>query len=147
MEFQRAGMAELPEVLALMREFYPSEGLHLDEALAARGLHWVLADPQRGAVFLLRVESELAGYFALTAGVSLEFGGPYLLLDELYLREPFRGKGLGRMAMNFIEDYARQPGSGVLRLEVHDCNERAKNLYRKRGFLDDRRWIFTKPLT
>jgi len=35
MEFQRAGVAELPKVLDLMREFYPSEGLHLDEALAA----------------------------------------------------------------------------------------------------------------
>jgi len=106
----------------------------------------VLADPQRGAVFLLRAEGELAGYFALTSGVSLEFGGPYLLLDELYLREPFRGKGRGRLAMDFIEDYARQAGSGALRLEVHDCNERAKDLYRRRGFLDDRRWIFTKPL-
>ena len=146
MKFVPAGPKDCPEVLTLMREFYPLEGLKLDEALAAQGLKWVLADPERGAIFLMRVSGELVGYCALTAGVSLEFGGPYLLLDELYLRAPFRGSGLGRQTMDFVESFARQTGCRGLRLEVHDFNERAKELYRRRGFVDDRRWIFTKSL-
>jgi len=146
MEFQRAGLLDLPEVLALMREFYPLEGLTLDESLAAKALLWVLENPERGAIFLVRGDSKTAGYFALTAGVSLEFGGPFLLLDELYLREPCRGRGLGIQMLDFLESYARQTDCRALRLEVHDANSRAKELYLKRGFVDDRRWIYTKNL-
>lgn len=146
MEFQRAGPAEVQELLGLMREFYALEQLGWNEWLAEKGLRWVLADPARGAVFLLRVEEGVAGYCALTAGVSLEFGGPYLLLDELFLRAQFRGRGFGRQAMEFVEAFARQAECGVLRLEVHDVNESAKDLYRRRGFADDRRWVFTKAL-
>ena len=146
MEIRRASLTEIEEVLTLMREFYPLERLTLNETLAAKGLRWVLADAAHGAVFLLWVDGRPEGYCVLTAGVSLEFGGPYLLLDELYLREPFRGRGLGRDAMEFVEAFARQAGYTALRLEVHDVNERAKSLYRRRGFEDDRRWIFTKPL-
>lgn len=146
MEFQRAGLLELPEVLALMREFYPLERLTLDEALAKKALLWVLENPERGAIFLLRAESETAGYIALTAGVSLEFGGPFLLLDELYLRPPYRGRGLGIRMLDFVEAYARQTDRHALRLEVHDDNTRAKDLYLKHGFIDDHRWIYTKLL-
>jgi GNAT superfamily N-acetyltransferase len=147
MEFRWVDPSEWREVLALMREFYPFEGLVLDDAIAAQALRWVLADPKRGAIFLFQLDGETLGYCALTAGVSLEFGGPYLLLDELYLREEFRGRGLGREAMKFVENYAREAGYLALRLEVHDVNERAKELYRRRGFDDDRRWVFTKRLS
>lgn len=145
MEFTRAGLAQLPEVLDLMREFYPLERLALNEAVAANGLLWVMADAARGAIFLIRVDGEAAGYCALTAGVSLEFGGPYLLVDELYIRQRFQGRGLGSEAMKMMEAFAQKAECGALRVEVHDVNERAKRLYLGRGFLDDRRWIFTKP--
>ncbi len=78
--------------------------------------------------------------------ISFRSGGLCLLLDELYVREPQRGKGLGRRALEFAEAFARQATCGALRLEVHDVNERAKDLYRRQGILDDRRSVFTKPL-
>ena len=71
MEFRSVDPTEWRDVLALMREFYPLEGLVLDESLAAQALQWVLADSKRGAIFLFRLDGETLGYCALTAGVSL----------------------------------------------------------------------------
>ena len=46
--------------------------------------------------FFVFHEGELAGYCLVGKGFSPECGGKVVWIEEIYLREPFRSKGIGR---------------------------------------------------
>ena len=54
----------------------------------------ILQNEAYGRVFLIELGEELAGYCVLTLGYSLEFRGVDAIVDELYLRAAYRGRGL-----------------------------------------------------
>ena len=84
------------------------------------------------------------GYLVLTFGFSLEYSGRDALIDELFLREQFREFGIGRQAINFVTEFCRADGIKTIHLEVEHHNETAKELYRKTGFIDYKRYFLTK---
>ncbi|MET0263155.1 MAG: GNAT family N-acetyltransferase [Rariglobus sp.] len=138
-----AGIADEPIVLALMRDFYAEEHLVFDELIAQRAVRELLAQPQLGFVILLEISGEVVGHATLTFGFSLEFHGRFALLDELYIIPAKRGGGLGRRGLEIATDLARAQGVSSLRLEVNHANARARSVYLKAGFQDDRRDLFT----
>jgi GNAT superfamily N-acetyltransferase len=145
-EFTRAGVAELETLLPMMREFYAHEQLAFDEAAARRALLGLLQHEAYGRVFLIWWKGELAGYAVLTLGYSLEFHGVDAFVDELYLREHARGKGLGRQALDFLASTCQELGVLALHLEVEHQNARAQAVYRQFGFQDHDRHLMTKWL-
>jgi GNAT superfamily N-acetyltransferase len=46
---------------------------------------------------------ETIGYIVLTLGDSLEYHGRDAFVDEIYIRESHRGKGIGAQAIKFVE--------------------------------------------
>jgi len=133
-------------LLEMMREFYSQQHMRFDEAVAARAIKKVLDDPRQGEIYLIFRGPELAGYFAVTYGFSLEFHGRFALLDELYLREPYRRQKLGKAVVAFAEEMCRKAGIRALRLEVGRENLGAQSLYRESGFGEDARNLMTKWL-
>jgi ribosomal protein S18 acetylase RimI-like enzyme len=77
-------------------------------------------------------------------GYSLEFGGRFGLLDELFVKENCRGMGLGALALAFADEQCRARGWQALRLEVGQNNQRAQNLYARSGFEMHDRFLMTK---
>ena len=68
-------------------------------------------------------------------GYSVEMGGVIGFIDEFYIRENVRGRGMGgevlRTLMPALADY----GVKALRLEVKRDNEGASRLYTRLGFV------------
>jgi ribosomal protein S18 acetylase RimI-like enzyme len=62
---------------------------------------------------------------------STEFGKPCIWIEDLYLKEPYRHKGIGSGVLQFIIE--QFPGC-VYRLEVEEENAPAVHTYRKNGF-------------
>lgn len=150
--WRAATLADGPAVLALMRAFYAEEHLPFAESTQGRALDMLLADPSLGNAFLCeRADSagsgaSEVGHLILTRGHSLEFGGSFLLLDELYLAPEARGLGEGRRAIEFATAQARSLGAGALRLEVSHENRRARAMYRRAGFTVEKRDLMTLRL-
>ncbi|MBX3742887.1 MAG: GNAT family N-acetyltransferase [Akkermansiaceae bacterium] len=144
--WQHAIPDDVEELLPLLEAFYSEEQLDHDAPSVRSAVVDLLADPDLGGVWLLRVEGVLAGYLIATLGFSVEFGGRYVLLDELFILPEFRGGGKWRQGFREVESWARQRGIHALRLEVNHHNEKAGNLYLADGFSDDERSIFTKRL-
>jgi GNAT superfamily N-acetyltransferase len=144
--FQLLSEEELPALLEMMREFYSQQHMRFDESAARRALDRLLKSPEQGQIYLIFCGPALAGYFALTFGYSLEFHGRFALLDEVYLREPFRRQKLGEGIVGFAESICRREGIAALRLEVGRDNEPAQSLYKKSGFAEDARNLMTKWL-
>ena len=75
-----------------------------------------------------------AGYIMVTFGFDLEFGGRQATITELYVRPEHRGKGLGRMALGYVEEFVRRRGVQALELQVTRGNSRAYDFYTSCGF-------------
>ena len=81
----------------------------------------------------LKSDGAAAGYAQVSLTWSTEAGGLTVWLEELYVREQFRGKGLGHEAFDFI--FRRFEGKARrYRLEVEDYNKGAIRLYKEMGF-------------
>ncbi|MCA7026277.1 GNAT family N-acetyltransferase, partial [Stenotrophomonas acidaminiphila] len=57
-----------------------------------------------------------AGYITLGWCFSVEQGGRFVLLDELYLAPAARGRGWGREALALARDWAIVEGASEMRL-------------------------------
>ena len=140
--------ADLELLLEMVRQFYVEDAIAYDAHRVEPGLRTLLEDPAYGAVLLLAGdELPVAGYITLGWCFSVEQGGRFVLLDELYLTPAARGRGWGKAALALAQQWAQQRGAAVLRLEVNHHNARAKSLYLSAGFADDSRDILTLPLS
>jgi ribosomal protein S18 acetylase RimI-like enzyme len=147
LDFRLATVADTELVVALMREFYAEDQLDFDEARVRRALSALLEDPRNGEVLLWLSETgEVVGHAALAMGFSLEQGGHFALLDELYLSHAARGRGRGKQALAVLEQRANARGVERMRLEVNHHNELARRLYLATGYVDDTRSLLTLQL-
>ena len=144
--FRVADPSDADALLALMRELYAHERIVFDEPKARGALAQLLADDSCGVAHLLLFGGEVAGYLVLTFGFSLEFGGRDAFVDELYVRDEFRGRGMGKAALRLAADVCRARGVRALHLEVERANEGAQGLYRRAGFVDHDRYLLTRWL-
>jgi diamine N-acetyltransferase len=142
--FHLAGPADTEALVEMMREFYAHERLAWDEARVHRALGELLGDSRNGRAWIVRKDGADAGYFFVTLGFSLEFGGRDAFLDELYLREAHRGGGLGQRAIEHMARACAEMGVRALHLEVDHDNEGAQRFYRRLGFYAHDRFLMTR---
>lgn len=143
-DFRLASEKDLPRLVELMRELYQDQEMVFNEEVARSTLNKTLLDPTLGSAYLILLDEQLAGYFVLTSCFSLEFHGKFALLDELYVREEFRRRGLGKSAMEFAETICRKMGIKAIRLEVGTVNKVGQSLYDSVGFKREPRYLMTK---
>jgi ribosomal protein S18 acetylase RimI-like enzyme len=145
-EIRLATISDAPVVLTLMRALYEHEDIPFDIERARSALERMLRTSALGEAFVMREQDSVAGYFVLTFGYSLEFGGRTAVLDELFVQEQFRRRGFGRAALDFCNDLCRKHGMQALHLLVERKNERAQAVYRSAGFTSHDRDVMTKWL-
>lgn len=133
-------------LLSMMREYYSHDGLPFHAAKAERALENLLLNTQLGEIILICVSGEIVGYVVVTNGYSLEFGGAYQFIDELYIRERHRQRGLGKATLDFIEQLSRENGVTALHLEVEEDNKDAQKFYAQVGFKSHHRHLLVKML-
>jgi len=128
----------------MMAKLYSEGGDPFDADRARRATAVLLAEPEFGGTWMIEVAGERAGYLVLVLGYSLEFGGRFGLLDELYLDAAWRGQGIGKQALDFAAEQCAARGWRALRLEVGQKNQRAQALYTGAGFHLHDRFLMTK---
>lgn len=137
-------MDRIDSVLELMRHLYEHDDITFEEVAARDALVNLVNKPEHGIVWLMKDCDLPVGYAVVTFGYSLEFRGVDAFLDELYICESHRGRGLGRRAIELAEEYCRARGVQALHLEVERSNSGAQAVYRKLGFRDHDRYLLTK---
>lgn len=143
---RQATPADRDLLVAMMAEFYAEAGYPVDRERAMRVFGDLLEDDRLGHAWILGADDEPAGYVAVTFGYSIEYGGRDAFLDDLYLRPAFRGRGLGRMAVQVAREYCESRAVRAMHLEVDRANATAQRLYRSAGFADPDRQLLTLRL-
>jgi ribosomal protein S18 acetylase RimI-like enzyme len=131
----------------MMKEYYACDRIRFDGGKVRAGLKALMADSRYGRAWFVRSGGHDAGYLILTYCFSVEFGGRYGLIDEIFLREEFRGRGIGRKAIGFLLEQCRKERVRAVRLEVERHNVRAQRLYEREGFIPEDRNLMTRSAT
>jgi diamine N-acetyltransferase len=132
-QFRVAEASDADLLLDFMREYYAFDGHGYDRDKARAALIPLLQNLNLGRAWTVLDGDLPVGYAVLCFGYSLEWLGRDAFVDEIYLREEYRGRGWGRKAMTFLEEAARDLGIRALHLGVVPGNP-AVHLYEKVGF-------------
>lgn len=133
--FRDITLADHDLILPMVQDFYQGDAvLHpVDQEILERAFRDA-SDAQEPLLrgLLLEVDGQPAGYVYITQCYSAEVGGRCIFLEELYLKPDFRGRGLGREILAWIEE--QYPTARRFRLEVNHINQGAVRLYQKSGY-------------
>lgn len=121
--------------LEMAKEFYHSDAvLHpVPDSYLERTMEEALRSDTYVQLYIFESDGEDAGYAMTAKTFSQEVGGYVLWIEEVYIREAFRSKGLGREFFAYVEEQ-RKSGVSRIRLEVERDNTRAISLYERLGY-------------
>jgi len=143
-QFRKYTTKDKEGLLEMMDAFYQIDAYAFDRTKAEKNLLDFINDDSLGRLFLIILEKELIGYFVFAFSFSFEYKGRTAFIDELYIKDEFRNKRIGKKALIFIEEEAVKLDVKAIHLEVELHNLNAKRLYLKHGFMDNNRALFTK---
>ena len=125
--------ADKSSVLEMMRVFYASEAVlsNGSEEIFEQDFENCINDSPYLEGFVVEDAGEICGYTMIAKSYSTEFGKMCIWIEDLYLKEPYRGSGIGSRVLQFIME--RFPAC-IFRLEVEEENQRAIATYKKNGF-------------
>jgi GNAT superfamily N-acetyltransferase len=147
MAFRQATATDLDGLIRLQTDYYREDGYPHRLQPAREAWSTLLTDGSRGRVWVVESSpGELVAYLVVTFGYSLEFLGRDAFVDELYVVESWRGRGLGQEALDVAQAACRDLGVHALHLEVENTKHRVAALYRRSGFVDHQRHLMTKWL-
>jgi ribosomal protein S18 acetylase RimI-like enzyme len=135
-------------LLRMMRNLAEQEpgAYFFDEPTVREVFRKFLRSPDLGHAWVFFEGETPVGYVFLTFGYSFEYHGRDAFIDELYIEPQYRRKGIGRRAMQFVEERARELGVNAIHLEVDQGNDPAAALYRRAGYDDHSRFLMTRRL-
>jgi len=102
---------------------YMLDKLHSAETIAEEILS------KNFSYFLLREGEDSFGY------LGIQMNGQEAFLSKIYIASRRRGRGDGKVAMNFAGQFAREQGASVMSLTVNKHNTNTIEAYYKMGFV------------
>ncbi|MGC9370799.1 MAG: GNAT family N-acetyltransferase [Paracoccaceae bacterium] len=135
------------KLLPLIAAYHAHEGLDTTEAERAAALDVLFSGEVQAALWLIGPRRAPVGYIAVAFGFSIELGGRDAFIDEFFIREAVRGRGMGSQVLELLAPMLRQMGVKALHMEVAQDNERAARLYARAGFRPRQKYfLMTRPL-
>ena len=123
------------EVFKMMRVFYNSEAViyTAPDEILYKDIDDCLSDLPFIEGYVFEKNGELMGYAMAAKSYTTEYGGLLIFIEDLYIKEDFRGMGIGSSFFHFIEE--KYKGQAVrYKLEVEEENRNAISVYKKRGY-------------
>ncbi len=119
----------------MIEEFYQTDAVdhNIPKEYITHTIEMALSEEPYNKLIVCLHGNKYAGYCHLVFTYSCEVGGLVAIIEEIYIKKDFRGKGLGKDIFNFIhkefDDKIKR-----YRLEVVEGNKEAIKLYKKLGF-------------
>lgn len=133
--------ADVPIILQLIRELAEFERLLHEVQATEEQLHEHLFGARPSAeVVIARLGDEVAGFALFFHNFSTFLAKPGIYLEDLYVRQKFRGQGCGEALLRHLARTALERGCGRLEWSVLDWNVRAIDFYKSLGAVPMNQW-------
>ena len=141
MRIRRAEAADVPEILALIRELAIYERAEDEAKATPEQLHNVLFNDQP-SVFceLLDVDGAVAGFALWFRNFSTWTGSYGIYLEDLFVRPEFRHRGYATDLLQYLAIECVTQGYARFQWSVLDWNEPALAFYRSLGAVAMDEW-------
>ena len=133
-QFKPLALSDIDTIVDLMQQFYAIDNYPIDIEISKSLFKEFITDENLGKAWLILSENEIVGYVILTFVFSFEYQGKIAFLDELYLTEKARGKGIGSKTIAFILDESKKADLKLIYLEIENHNQNAQKLYLANNF-------------
>ena len=123
--------SDLPLIASLIRELADYERLLHEVRLTEAGLRDALFGERRYAEVVIAEagDGEPAGFALFFHNFSTFLGRPGIYLEDLFVRPPYRGAGIGKALLRHLARLAEERGCGRLEWAVLDWNAPAIEFY------------------
>jgi GNAT superfamily N-acetyltransferase len=133
---EQATIEDLPRLTDFLTDLFSlEEDFKPDRAKQMRGLRLILEQPNRGRIFVLRLDGTIVGMINLLFTISTAEGGFVILLEDLVVHRDYRNHGFGGKLLQHAIGYAN--GKGFLRITLLTDRliEDSQRFFKKHGFV------------
>lgn len=127
-------IADIEIITQMMQVFYAIDNYPMDVEVTKTLFQEFISNEHLGKSWLIYSENEIVGYMIITFIFSFEYSGKIAFVDELFIKETARGKGIGKDAIQFIQAEVPNLSLKLIYLEVEPHNENAQKLYLAHDF-------------
>ena len=145
--FKPLEIIDISTITQMMQDFYAIDNYPMDVEVAKNLFQEFISNEHLGKSWLIYTENGIVGYIILTFIFSFEYGGKIAFVDELFIKETARGKGIGKEAIQFIRKEVPKLSLKLLYLEVEPHNENAQKLYLAHDFVIHNRKLMKYKVT
>jgi GNAT superfamily N-acetyltransferase len=129
-----ATVEDVPTILWFIRQLALYEKLEHLVVASEEELRGSLFGPRPMAeVVLAEHDGQAVGFALFFSHYSTFLGRPGLYLEDLFVREEYRSRGIGRQLLEYLARLALARGWGRMEWAVLDWNEPAIGFYRRLG--------------
>lgn len=113
-----------------------------DAKVQAKALHMILEE-KTGAILVATCKEKVVGMVNLLDTISTALGDKVILLEDMIVHEDFRNQHIGSKLLSKALEYAKENGYLRVTLLSDEDNEKAHEFYKRHGFSESARKVFT----
>jgi len=138
---------DIDKLMPMVAGLHLQLGVSQSEEQRRAALEMLYAEDIQAAIWLIGPSRSPVGYIAVSFGYSIELGGRDAMIDEFFIRQAVRGRGMGTQTLQILLPMLRQMGVKAVHMEVDRNTPDARNLYARSGFSPrDSYHLMTRPL-
>lgn len=134
---QTATVADIPAILGLVEQYWKFEDIaDFDADRVGALVNQLTRQSHLGAIWVARAAADCLGYMLVVFVFSLEFGGLVAEIDEFFVTDAARSRGIGRALLAAVESHLGRAGCVGMQLQLGKKNRAAGNFYRRFGYVE-----------
>jgi len=140
-KIRKATIKDVSEILKLIKELADYENL-LDKVVTSEELlkETLFGIKSTSKVILAIENKRVLGFALYFFSFSTFLGRPGIYLEDLFVRESERGRGIGKALLSNLAIQVREVGGGRLDWSVLNWNKKAIDFYKKMGANSLKEW-------
>ena len=133
MEFEFAKREDTPEILYFIKELAAYEKMSDEVVAKLDTLEYWLFDEKKAEVIFAVVDGERVGFALFFHNFSTFLGRAGIYLEDLFVKEEYRGNGYGKALLKKLAQIAVERGCGRLEWWCLDWNKPSIEFYKHMG--------------
>lgn len=118
----------------MVAAFHDEQGIKRTTKHRIHALEPLLSGSPHGAVYLIGPQLAPMGYIVVTFTWSIQLGGLEARIDEFYIRDKVRGRGIGTQALVKLSETFLDYNIALLSLDATNTNDQVAHFYERLGF-------------